>query len=279
MTNTPNYNLLLAEGTDLVNYLTQTNPNFSNLDTILKAISDLTTTPATEVTTGTAHAITKSLPDATVIKFTATSNWQTGDTMTLDGSPVTPLKTDGTTLKTGDYIIGSAVLMIQDGARLTVLVASSPDAGDINYDNTVSGLASNKVQGAIDENAAAINTINSNLPFYKFWFNSSPGNDFAGQQIGVSGLSNYSYIEVVYRRYKGNNMFVTTGLVPVDDGYGCETVAVANAMIYTREFTMSKTNETITFTGCDRVGTYADNTGTTVQNSSLIPFMIIGHKN
>ena len=163
MTNTPNYNLLLAEGTDLVNYLTQTNPNFSNLDTIIKGVSDLTVTPATEVTTGTAHAISKTLADATVIKFTATSNWQTGDTMTLDGSPVTPLKTDGTTLKTGDYLIGSAVLMIQDGTRLTVLVASSPDAGDINYDNTVSGLTANKVQGAIDENAASIDTINSNL--------------------------------------------------------------------------------------------------------------------
>ena len=163
MTNTTNYNLLLAEGTDLVNYLTQTNPNFSNLDSIIKGVSDLTTTPATEVTTGTAHAISKSLPDATVIKFTATSNWQTGDTMTLDGNPVTPLKTDGTTLKTGDYIIGSAVLMIQDGTRLTVLVASSPDAGDINYDNTVSGLTANKVQGAVDELAGEVNTINSNL--------------------------------------------------------------------------------------------------------------------
>lgn len=176
MTNTTNYNLLLAEGTDLVNYLTQTNPNFSTLDTVIKGVSDLTVTPATEVTTGTAHAISKTLTDATVIKFTATSNWLTGDTMTLDGSPVTPLKTDGTTLKTGDYIIGSAVLMIQDGTRVTVLVASSPDAGDINYDNTVSGLTSNKVQGAIDENAAAINSINSNLsPDY---FGVNAGMDF-----------------------------------------------------------------------------------------------------
>lgn len=165
MTNTTNYNLLLAEGTDLVNYLTQTNPNFSNLDTIIKGVSDLTTTPATEVTTGTAHAISKSLPDATVIKFTATSNWQTGDTMTLDGNPVTPLKTDGTTLKTGDYIIGSAVLMIQDGTRLTVLVASSPDAGDINYtnDGTHAWLTANKVEGAINEAASEIDAINSNL--------------------------------------------------------------------------------------------------------------------
>lgn len=160
---TTNYNFNLPEGSDLWNYLTQTNPNFSNLDSIIKGVSDLTVTPATEVTTGTAHAISKTLADATVIKFTATSNWQTGDTMTLDGNPVTPLKTDGTTLKTGDYIIGSAVLMIQDGTRLTVLVASSPDAGDINYDNTVSGLTANKVQGAVDELAADVNTINSNF--------------------------------------------------------------------------------------------------------------------
>lgn len=165
MTNTTNYNLLLAEGTDLVNYLTQTNPNFSNLDTIIKGVSDLTVTPATEVATGTAHAISKTLADATVIKFTATSNWQTGDTMTLDGTPVTPLKTDGTTLKTGDYIIGSAVLMIQDGTRLTVLVASSPDASDINYtnDGTHTWLTANKVEGAINEAASEIDTINSNL--------------------------------------------------------------------------------------------------------------------
>lgn len=163
MTNTTNYNLLLAEGTDLVNYLTQTNPNFSSLDTIIKGVSDATVTAATEVTTGTAHAISRSLPDANVIRFTATSNWLTGDTMTIDGTPVTPLKTDGTTLKTGDYIIGAAVLGILDATRFTVLVASSPDAIDINYDNSGSGLTANKVQGAIDENAADIDALETTV--------------------------------------------------------------------------------------------------------------------
>lgn len=203
MTNTTNYNLLLAEGTDLVNYLTQTNPNFSTLDTVIKGVSDLTVTPATEVTTGTAHAISKTLADATVIKFTATSNWQTGDTMTLDGSPVTPLKTDGTTLKTGDYIIGSTVLMLQDGTRLTVMVASSPDAGDINYDNTVSGLASNKVQGAVDELAGEVNTINSNLitkttgkilqkgQTYRYTFTGVGSANTSGNTVGLFGVGFY----------------------------------------------------------------------------------------
>ena len=156
MTNTSNYNLLLAEGTDLVNYLTQTNPNFTSLDTIIKGVSDATVTTATEVTTGTAHAISRTLPDANVIRFTATSNWVTGDTMTVDGVSVTPLKTDGTSLKSGDYLIGSAVIMVIDSTRCTVFVSSSPEAADIRYDNTGSGLTSTDVQDAIDE-------INNNL--------------------------------------------------------------------------------------------------------------------
>lgn len=163
MNYTSNYNLMLPEGTDLVNYLTQTNPNFTSLDTTIKGVSDATVTTATEVTTGTAHAISRTLPDANVIRFTATSNWATGDTMTIDGTPVTPLKTDGTSLKTGDYLIGAAVLGILDATRFTVLVASSPDASDINYDNSLSGLSATKVQGAIDENASNINTINTDL--------------------------------------------------------------------------------------------------------------------
>lgn len=153
MTNTTNYNLLLAEGTDLVNYLTQTNPNFSSLDTIIKGVSDATITTATEVTVGTAHAISRTLPDANVIRFVATSNWVTGDTMTVDGVTVSALKTDGTTLKTGDYIIGATVIGVLDSTRFTVFVSSAAPtaAADITYDNTASGLSATDTQGAIDE--------------------------------------------------------------------------------------------------------------------------------
>lgn len=168
MTNTTNYNFNLVEGTDLVNPLTQLNPNFTSLDSLLKGVSDDTITTATEVTSGTAHAISRTLPDVNVIRFVATSNWLTGDTMTIDGTSVTPLKTDGTTLKTGDYVIGASVILIKDGTRCTVYVASSPDASDINYDNTGSGLPSTKVQGAIDDLASDVATINSNLTVNTF---------------------------------------------------------------------------------------------------------------
>lgn len=163
---TSNFNFNLPEGTDLWNYLTQTNPNFTALDTLLKSIQDGTVTTATEVTSGTAHAVTRTLPDANVIRFTATGVWTLGDTMTIDGTPVTVVKPNGTSLQTGDYIIGSEVLGILKATQFTVYVgggSSTMDAEDVDYDNTVSGLTATDVQAAIDEEAAAITTINSNL--------------------------------------------------------------------------------------------------------------------
>lgn len=162
MQNTTNYNFNLPEGTDLWNYLTQTNPNFTALDTILKSVSDATVTTATEVTSGTAHAVTRTLPDANVIRFTATGVWTLGDTMTIDGTPVTVVKPNGTSLQTGDYIIGSEVLGVLRATQFTVYVGgvSSLDATDVTYDNTGSGLTATDVQDAIDE-------VNSNLSGYQ----------------------------------------------------------------------------------------------------------------
>ena len=165
---TSNFNFNLPEGTDLWNYLTQTNPNFTSLDSILKGVQDGTVTTATEVTSGTAHAVTRTLPDANVIRFTATGVWTLGDTMTIDGTPVTVVKPNGTSLQTGDYIIGSEVLGVLRATQFTVYVggASTMDAEDVDYDNTVSGLTATDVQAAIDEEAAAIDTINSNLGYH-----------------------------------------------------------------------------------------------------------------
>lgn len=160
MTNTTNYNLLLAEGTDLVNYLTQTNPNFSTLDSVIKGVSDATVSPATEVTVGMAHAITRSLPDCPVLRFTATSNWTTGDTITVDGNTVTALKTDGTTLKTGDYIIGSEVIAVLQSTRLTVFISREvpTTASDISFNNSGTDLLATDTQDAIVEVNTKLNT-------------------------------------------------------------------------------------------------------------------------
>ena len=155
---TPNFNLGLVEGTDLVNPMTQMNPNFTDLDTIIKALADNTITTATEVTVGTVHGLTRANTDCNVFRWVATANFNTGDTFTVDGTTVTALKTNGTILQTGEYIIGASVIAVLDGTRLTVNVAQniSQTAADISYDNTGSGLTATDVQDAIDEVNSAL---------------------------------------------------------------------------------------------------------------------------
>ena len=93
---TSNYNFSIAEGTDGVNLLTQSYPNFETIDTVLKEVSDSAVTGAAETKVGTVHNLVRTSPDRTIIKFTATSNFVTGDTFTVDGVAVTAVTTGGT---------------------------------------------------------------------------------------------------------------------------------------------------------------------------------------
>ena len=173
MQQTTNYNLLIPEGTDVVNPLTQVNPNFQMIDSAMFANKQATIGTASEVVTGTVHAVIRNNPDSDVFRFTATGPWTAGDTMTLDGQQVTVHLSDGTTPATNSYIIGAEVLAMVNGTLVTLAISSTPpaqgvtsfntrtgavvpDASDydgsmIDYDNTASGLNSTDVQGAIDE--------------------------------------------------------------------------------------------------------------------------------
>lgn len=163
---TDHYNLNLPEGTDIVNPLVQDNPNYTAIDGALYANKLRTVGNATEVKSGTVHAITRSDSDIDVIRFTATGDWITGDTMTVDGTPVSVYLPDGSAPLTGAYVINSEVLMIINGSRVTlygIKVTPTPNAAAISYDGTSSGLSANDVQGAIDENNSMIDAINGEL--------------------------------------------------------------------------------------------------------------------
>jgi len=176
MQQTTNYNLLIPEGTDVVNPLTQVNPNFQTIDGAMFANKQATIGTASEVVTGTVHAIIRNNTDSDVFRFTATGAWTAGDTMTLDGQQVTVHLSDGTTPATNSYIIGAEVLAMVNGSLVTLAISSTPpaqgvtsfngrtgavvptasdyDGSMVDYDNTTSGLNSTDVQGAIDELAA-----------------------------------------------------------------------------------------------------------------------------
>lgn len=149
MTQTTNYGFNIVEGTDLVNPLTQLNPNFTALDADLKAVADLTIDNATCIKTGTVHAVTRTNQNAKVFRFTATGNWNTGDTMTVDGAIVSVFTTDGSAPSDGCFIINTEVLAVIQGSRVTLFV-SSTDATNVAFNDANVSFTTSNVQRAID---------------------------------------------------------------------------------------------------------------------------------
>lgn len=181
---TTNYGYNISEGTDLVNPLVDIFPNWESLDSDLKDVSDDAVGRATELTTGTVHALTRSDTDRDVFVFTATSNFTAGDTFTLDGTQVSALTPAGEQLATGCYIIGSDVLVAVHETLLTMYVSPTKvadsdklDGHDSTYFATASDLSdlsddlnaiSDKVgTGTLTTDAqncvGAINELNSDL--------------------------------------------------------------------------------------------------------------------
>lgn len=166
MSLTPNFGFNIPDSTDIVNLLTQCYPNFTIADTALQAIKQQGISQATESKSGTVHNIVRIDSDCSVFWFTATSNFTTGDTFTVDGSPVTAVKVSGAGLETGDFVINSNVPCIVKGSVLTVLAgggSSTVLAQDVTYDNTGSGLTATDVQDAIDEIDGAVDALKASV--------------------------------------------------------------------------------------------------------------------
>ena len=154
---TPNFNFMIAEGTDTVNLLTQCYPNFTNLDTILQAIKEAGVTEAVTTKVGTVHNIVRNVADCNVIRWVNTANYAAGDTFTVDGTPVTATTMDGQSLPAGAFVINQSCLAILNGTVLTFVGgagSSTVAAEDVTYDNSGSGLTATDVQAAVDELAA-----------------------------------------------------------------------------------------------------------------------------
>ena len=123
MQNTENFNLKVYDGEDLFNPLTVENVNMNAIDTQMKKNENHAVGDATELVSGTVHAITRLTPDAPMLRFTATSRFTVGDTFTVDGVQVSALTVSGEQLPDGAYIIGSEVLAYLKGTLLTVFTS------------------------------------------------------------------------------------------------------------------------------------------------------------
>lgn len=151
---TSHYNLITVEGTDVVNPLVQMNPNFTDIDAAMFANKQASIGSATELTAGTVHAITRANPDSNYFKFTATSNWTAGDSMSIDGITVSVFLTDGTLPGTGAYVINSEVFGILSGTRVTLFLTNpllTLPASDVTFNPAGTSLTATNADAAIKE--------------------------------------------------------------------------------------------------------------------------------
>jgi len=134
---TTNYGLLKPESTDSYNHLVYDNPNMDTIDATMKANADAAITAATCIKSGTTHTITRSNTSCPVMRFTATGDWDAGDTMIVDGVTVTPYLANGDALIDKSFLINTEVLMSVNGLRATVYTNANI-ASNIEYTSGVS---------------------------------------------------------------------------------------------------------------------------------------------
>lgn len=184
MRKTTNYELNIAEGSDRYNHLTIDNPNYDKIDTTMKENEDSAVQTATELKSGTVHAITRNKPNASMFRFVATSDFNSGETFTVDGQQVTALLPNGATLGTGAYHINANVLCCLVGTNMTVYTVGTAENIDattleghgVDYFATAEGLegAVQTAQSAqIVANSASNKVDKLGLNVKKVWENNN----------------------------------------------------------------------------------------------------------
>lgn len=224
MTNTTYYNLNIVEGPDIVNPLIVDNPNYEKIDEAMHDNAVAGVTLATEIANATVHAITRENSECAAIRFIATSNWKAGDTVTVDGVPVTALLPSGETLPDGAYVINANVLCVLTGTNLTIYAErkNTENANEIAYNDTTVGAELDKVNNLMSqtvvlwETSANTGTKRIDLLQYKFVLVIIATSGFAAQnmlkpvylkslslqgtqtQIGVNTPSGYVSVNITY---------------------------------------------------------------------------------
>lgn len=195
MTNTTNYQLTKVEGTDLFNPLTQVNPNWDKIDTAMKANQNGGVSSATHNKSGTLHALVRAVAGVPIIRFTATGDFRTGDTFTVDGQNVTARLPDGTSLPDYAFRINSNIIAIQAGGVLTIVTngASVDLDGYMKTSDYVGSGATGKVHAAeVADSATTATSANnaSNL-------NGQAASYYAANSALAPMIQNVTAIQVV----------------------------------------------------------------------------------
>lgn len=298
MSLTPNYSFIIPTGSDAVNLLTQCYPNFTSLDSILKPIQESGVTVATDTKVGTVHQLVRTDSSCNMFRFIATGNYASGDTFTVDGTPVTATAMDGTALSGGAFVINQSVVCVLNNLVLTVLVSgketTSLPASSITYDNTGSGLVATNAQDAIDELQSEIASIPTPAPdhgIYELWKNSNIETDFTAQTVTINDFDSTKVdaIVIVCEQVAGE----TAGAIWTE--YDKDVLSFVSPNLNLRQmsvnaisgyvidlqrpvaFTLAGTTLSIAFSACTlrRLTTYGVAPSSETSNGFLVPVRIL----
>lgn len=195
MKQTTNFNLKTVEGTDLFNPLTQMNPNWETIDDQMKANQTAGVTSATHSKSGTLHALVRTTAGVPILRFTATGDYRTGDTFTVDGQNVTARLPDGSSLPDYAFRINSNIIAIQAGGVLTIVTngASVDLDGYMETSDYVGSGATGKVHAAEVADAATSATSANNASN----LNGQPASYYATAASLAPMIQNVTAIQVV----------------------------------------------------------------------------------
>lgn len=160
MLKTDNYELNIAQGTDIVNPLVMDNPNYQKIDKVMKDNEIRGVGTATELKTGSIHAITVPA-QYTTFKFVATSDFIAGETFTLNGKQVTGYTTNQQPLSTNAYRIGATVLCSYIERTSTITLYTIAPAGKAEDSENLDGHPASyfAVRGNTNQTLEQVNTI------------------------------------------------------------------------------------------------------------------------
>lgn len=128
-TTTTNFGLNIVEGNDIVNPLIYDNPNYNKIDEQMFKNQNSALQKANYSKAGTVHQIVRIVPTANTFYFVASSNFNVGDTFTVDGGAVTATLPNGEGLQNNAFVINANVICILNGSALTVFAGqNSPDS-------------------------------------------------------------------------------------------------------------------------------------------------------
>ena len=199
-TQTTYYEFNKPQGTDLVNPLVDTNPNWDIADTALHELNERSFANATEIVSLGVHAISRINQYTKFIKWIATANYTAGETFTVDGNVVAATTPAGASLATGAYVTGSVVIacLNADDSAMTIFVsgtnvatdserlggelpsyyatasdmsAAQTDIGNIQAldgNTSIASIGDGTLTGAVSALDSALTAVESKLPTIKF---------------------------------------------------------------------------------------------------------------